>query len=393
MLFASSFLSVKSQVKEKDYRKMKYTQNLLFVQGNKDVEPFFISTKPILNREYITYLRWLEQVYVDYPSVLENAFPGELRKPLDYKTYDLNYEFRLNELIRSSEEFIKNYVFNPDYLDYPVIGLSWEQANDFCFWLTDRYNKYVLIKEDILFFSTDQLDEENFVTETYLANQFEALVHKGFKDKTTGDIRNVNWEDGILFPAFRLPTKAEFELVTAASDLSGDIYISGSIRYEIGKNNFIWPWWNIYCSVSDKGLVLHNYHNNVVVEKPSDYEELKWPEKVLEWCLDSKISEEGLSPNEIYKAYGAQVKPYRDILEKVISDTPEIRRDSLGRMPYRIISADEDGAKIVEFSRGNTFPDTPNYLYDPATNTVVSNHYDRIFTCFRYVVPAIKKCD
>jgi formylglycine-generating enzyme required for sulfatase activity len=135
------------------------------------------------------------------------------------------------------ENYVEYYLRHPSFRDYPVVGVSWTQASDYCAWRTDRVNEYILMREGVLLMNPNQQNEP-FTTDAYLSGLYEQGLNpigqipdldpsKGGYDPTTGKFkarnmatRHVRMEDGILLPRYRLPTEAEWEF--AAYGLIGN---------------------------------------------------------------------------------------------------------------------------------------------------------------------------
>ena len=173
------------------------------VPSKQSVSSFYLDEVEVRNVDYLEYLFWLNRVYgQSYPEVYIKSLPDTLvwRDKLGY-----------------NEPYVKQYLRHPAFQNYPGVGVSWKQATDYCAWRTDRVNERILINEGILKEDMEQMDDNVFSTQAYLAGQYEGTVIRNPKNLTNENYvsgekyRIVRMEDGLLLPEYRLPTEAEWE--------------------------------------------------------------------------------------------------------------------------------------------------------------------------------------
>ncbi|MCK9613406.1 MAG: SUMF1/EgtB/PvdO family nonheme iron enzyme [Bacteroidales bacterium] len=329
------------------------------------VSSFYMDQTEIRNIDYLEFLYWTKRVFgIDYPEVLQKRLPDTLvwRERLAY-----------------NEPLVDYYLRHPSYRDYPVVGVSWVQAADYCNWRTDRVNEYILMREGILKMDPNQQNEENFNTDAYLAGQYEGMVKNDLydMDPNGSGTRKVRMEDGILLPKYRLPTEAEWEFAALG--------LIGNTIYERVIERRIYPW-NGHISRNDRTNNLGDFVANfkrgrgdnmgvagnlndaaditapVYAYWPNDYGLYCMAGNVSEWVMDvyRPLSFEDFSDFRSFRGnvYQTQVKDADGVLED---------KDSLGRIIMRDVTVEESKDR-----RNYRQADNRNFIDGDVTSSLVT---------------------
>ena len=240
------------------------------------VMSFYMDATEVTNMMYLEYLDWVKSNFPPSNTNYADIYNGALPDTLVWRN-------RLG----NTEDLVENYLRNPAYGQYPVVGVSWVQANEFASWRSDRYNEKILMDEGYLATNREinekkrnneeEIEEKekatgadaNFSIDTYVLNPNSTygdrnedrlngrINQRNSKDTISTEFKSASRETGLISPKYRLPSESEWEYAALALQENRD--------YNVYRGRKKYPWSGQYTRSGETKILgdqLANFKNS-----------------------------------------------------------------------------------------------------------------------------------
>jgi len=210
----------------KNFNKTNYHDLITFPGTIKISGDLYCDETEMINLDWIEYMSWTEKIFGKNSKEYISTLPDT--------TVWVKYDSTL-------KQFVNYYLRYPAYYDYPVVGVSQEQAITYSKWRSDRVFEIILIKCGSLKFDSSQRKEMYFTTERYFSGTYKDIIP------------DTNFK---YYPYYRLPSLSERQRILSYSDSVDNHYFSKNKAKNFKKRKSLYPELESYITRSSKDNIL-----------------------------------------------------------------------------------------------------------------------------------------